>query len=65
MGKVRAMFDRDNRSPRSGERVKKLQKHFESLEKKQKQGKVDEKWVKDAKAKALARAKRYGVKLEG
>ena len=61
--KERSWYDRDNRTRRSGKRVENLKKHLKELEAKATEGVVNEKWLKDAKGKAVARAKRYGVKI--
>lgn len=61
--KERSWYDKDNRTKRSGKRAENVKKQLIELEAKAKEGVVSEKWLKDAKAKAVARAKRYGVKI--
>lgn len=62
--KVRSYYDRDNRTKRSGKRVENLEKQLKELEAKAKEGVVNEKWLADAKGKAMARAKKYGIKTK-
>lgn len=62
--KTRTLYHRDNRTQRSGKRLEKLEKQIKELDRKEKTGTISTAWINDARGKALARAKKYGLKVQ-
>ncbi len=61
--KIHALYHRDNRTVRSGRRLEKLAEHLKKLDVMKDSSFVSEKWIKDARGKAMAKARKYGMKV--